>query len=147
MAVACFAKQLIRCAGKRAKHGVRSMHELRDLPHSRARACVLSRCHRRDFHATSSAMVAKIMTPDEMFSSRSLQDYLRRLETEYNECLRAVNTAHLQPDVEEEQVRAKRTRVTALGPLIQKIRELESKQRDFEETASLLKGKLGMVSV
>lgn len=145
MSVACVAKQVFRCVLKRAIRGVSTPHQLRDLTCSHARARVLSKC-RRDFHATSSAMVAKIMTPDEMFSRKSLQDYLRTLETEFNECLRAVNNANLQAG-DEEEVRAKRTRGTrgtALGPLVQKIRELESKQRDFEETESLLKGSYGI---
>lgn len=78
------------------------------------------------------------MTADEMFSTKSLQDYLRTLQTEYNECLRDVNSTELQTD-DEEELRAKRRKVTALEPLVQKIRDLESKQRDFEETESLLK--------
>lgn len=86
-------------------------------------------------------MIERIMTADEMFSRKSLQNYLRTVETEYNECLRAVNSAHLQAD--DEEVRAKRTRVTALDPLVQKIKELEAKQRDLEETESLLKGRNG----
>lgn len=148
MAVACFTKQLLRCVvpiGKRTRPTVRTLsnHELRDLTHSCAReppVYRLSRC-RRGFHTTNSAMVAKIMTADEMFSRKSLQDYLRTVETEYHECLRTVNTADLQTD--DEEARTKRTRATALGPLVQKIRELESKQKDFEETESLLKGRNG----
>ncbi|KAK3573619.1 hypothetical protein QTP86_029994 [Hemibagrus guttatus] len=133
MAVACFTKQLIRCAvfnsvGKRRNL---TLNRVRAIPFYRP-----GRCH-RDFHTTNSAMIAKIMTADEMFSRKSLQDYLRTVETEYNECLRDVNSAHLQAD--DEEVRAKRTRLTALDPLVQKIKELESKQRDFEETESLLK--------
>ncbi|XP_053476586.1 peptide chain release factor 1-like, mitochondrial [Ictalurus furcatus] len=147
MAVACFTKQLLRCVvfkpiGKRARPAVRtvSTHAFRHLTHSRARETPVYRVSRccRDFHTTNSAMVAKIMTADEMFSTKSLQEYLRTLQTEYNECLRDVNSTELQTD-DEEEVRAKRRKVTALEPLVQKIRDLESKQRDFEETESLLK--------
>lgn len=151
MSVACFTKHLLRFTafkpmGKRARPSVRTLsaRELRYLMHSRARETPIYRvssCY-RDIHTTNSAMVAKIMTADEMFSRKSLQDYLRTLETEYNECLRAVNTADLQAD-DEEDVRAKRTRMTALGPLVQKIRELEAKRSEFEETESLLKGRNG----
>lgn len=150
MAVVYFTKQLLTCAvvkplEKRARPAVRTLfnRELQDLKHSRARETPvyrLSRCH-RDFRTTNSAMIAKLMTADEMFSRKPLQDYLRTVEREYNECLRAVNTADLQ--THDEEVRTRRTRVTALGPLVQKIRELESKQRDFEETESLLKGRNG----
>ncbi|MCJ8730874.1 hypothetical protein PDJAM_G00189440 [Pangasius djambal] len=146
MAVACFSKQLLRCAGfkpigKRARPVVRTLcnHELRRLTRCSARESSISRrasCH-RDFHATTSAMIAKILTADEMFARKSLQDYLRTAETEYNACLRAVNAADLQTD--DEELRAKRMRLTALGPLVQKISELQSKQRDFEENESLLK--------
>ncbi|XP_026795324.3 peptide chain release factor 1-like, mitochondrial isoform X1 [Pangasianodon hypophthalmus] len=146
MAVACFSKQLLRCAGfkligKRARPVIRTLcnHELRELTRCSARESSISRrasCS-RNFHTTNSAMVLKILTADEMFARKSLQDYLRTVETEYNECLRAVNAADLQTD--DEELRAKRMRVNALGPLVQKISELQSKQRDFEETESLLK--------
>lgn len=153
MAVACFTKQFLRCAvfkptGKAFRTS--SNHELRDLTYSRAPEALiyrLSRCHRH-FHTTQSATVAKIMTADEMFSRKSLQDYLRTVDTEYSECLRAVNNADLQTD--DEEVRAKRMRMTSLAPLVQTIREMKSKQKDFQETESLLKGnrnKLGILSV
>lgn len=150
MYVVCFTKQLLRCAvfnsvGKRTRPVIRTLshRELRNLPLNRARATPIYRPWRwhRDFHTTNSAMIERIMTADEMFSRKSLQNYLRTVETEYNECLRAVNSAHLQAD--DEEVRAKRTRVTALNPLVQRIKELEAKQRDLEETESLLKGRNG----
>lgn len=157
MAVACFTKQFLRCAvfkptGKHAKSAFRtsSNRELRDLTHSRAPEAPsyrLSRCH-RPFHTTQSATVAKIMTADEMFSRKSLQGYLRTVDAEYSECLRAVNNADLQPD--DEEMRAKRMRMTSLAPLVQTIREMKSKQKDFQETEALLKGnrnKLGILAV
>ncbi|XP_060781363.1 peptide chain release factor 1-like, mitochondrial [Neoarius graeffei] len=145
MAAAYFTQRLLTCAvlnpvGKRARPAVRTLfnRELRDLKRSRARETAvyrLARC-RRDFHTTNSATVAKLLTADELFNRKALQEYLRTAETEYTECLRAVNTAPLQ--TRDEEVRARRARVTALGPLVQKISELESKQRDFQETESLL---------
>lgn len=141
MAVACFTKQLLRCAlfkpiGKRARPTVRT------LTHSRAREAPVDRLSRRyrDFHTTSSA-VAKMMTADELFSMKSLQDYLRTVDSEYSECVRAVHAAELH--IDEEELRARRARLTALGPLVQTIRALDSKQRDFEETETLLKGREG----
>lgn len=145
MAVVCFTKQLLRfnSIGKYTKPGIGTLskHELRILTPSRARAAPVyqtSRCH-RNFHTTNSAMVTKIMTADEMFNRKSLQDYLRSQVTEYNECMRAVNPARAQTD--DEEGRAKRAKGTALAPLVQKIKELESKQKDFDETESLLKGR------
>ncbi|XP_027021633.2 peptide chain release factor 1-like, mitochondrial isoform X1 [Tachysurus fulvidraco] len=143
MALVCFTKQLLRfnSIGKYTKRGIRTLskHELRILTPSRARAAPVyqtSRCQ-RNFHPTNSAMVTKIMTADEMFNRKSLQDYLRSQETEYNECMRAVNSARAQTD--DEELRAKRAKGTDLAPLVQKIKELESKQKDFDETESLLK--------
>ncbi|XP_046718886.1 peptide chain release factor 1-like, mitochondrial [Silurus meridionalis] len=144
MALSCFTRQLLRCAGfppvgKCTTPALRSNRELRDLTHRYARVArnerVLGRY--RGFHTSSHALVTKIMTADEMFSRKSLQDHLRMLQTEYTECLRAVSATHLQPD--EEEARTTRRRLSALEPLVLKIRELESKQREFEETEALLK--------
>ncbi|KAF5900374.1 peptide chain release factor 1-like, mitochondrial, partial [Clarias magur] len=146
MAVACFTKQLLRRAafaptGPRARPRVKAVFNpaLGDLTCSHAREAPVYR--HRAFHTAHSALLAKLLTADELFSRSSVQDYLRRAAAEYEECARAVNTAHLHTheQQEEEEVRAKRARVTALAPLVQKISELQSKQRDFEETESLLK--------
>ncbi|XP_053357356.1 peptide chain release factor 1-like, mitochondrial [Clarias gariepinus] len=143
MAVACFTKQLLRRAAfPPTGHRARAVfnHALGGLTYSRARGAPVYR--HRTFHTAHSALLAKLLTADELFSRSSVQDYLRRAQAEYEECLRAVNTAHLhthEQQEEEEVVRAKRARVTALAPLVQKISELQLKQRDFEETESLLK--------
>ncbi|KAI5611547.1 peptide chain release factor 1-like, mitochondrial [Silurus asotus] len=141
MALSCFTKQLLRCArfppvGKCTTPALRSNHELRDLTHRYARVVRNERVLRR-FHTSSHALVTKIMTADEMFSKKSMQEHLRTLQTEYTECLRAVSATHLQPD--EEEARTTRRRLSALEPLVLKIMELESKQREFEETEALLK--------
>ncbi|KAL6487630.1 hypothetical protein MHYP_G00042560 [Metynnis hypsauchen] len=91
----------------------------------------------RSFHTTNSALITKILTVDEIFSKKSLHNHLKRVQTEYNDFLQAVNAGDLQGD--DEELRAKRTRLSVLGPLIQKIRELEENQKDFEETEALLK--------
>ncbi|KAK1791390.1 hypothetical protein P4O66_013402 [Electrophorus voltai] len=93
--------------------------------------------HQRNFHSTTSVMVTKILTVDEIFSMKSLHDYLKKVETEYANCLEAVNAADIHTD--DEELRTKRTRMSFLGPLIQKIKDLEIKRREFEETEELLK--------
>ncbi|XP_026884216.2 peptide chain release factor 1-like, mitochondrial [Electrophorus electricus] len=93
--------------------------------------------HQRNFHSTTPVMVTKILTVDEIFSMKSLHDYLKRVETEYANCLEAVNAADIHTD--DEELRTKRTRMSFLGPLIQKIKDLEIKRREFEETEELLK--------
>ncbi|KAI3363388.1 hypothetical protein L3Q82_012008, partial [Scortum barcoo] len=93
----------------------------------------------RTLHTGSSLMVAKLLTADELFSKRSLQEYLRRMETEYSDCLRAVNSSGVEEQYNDDDLRVKRTRVSLLAPLIQSIRELDTKQREISETELLLK--------
>lgn len=81
-------------------------------------------------------MAAKILSLDELFARRSLQDHLKKIETEYSECLNVVNST----GTEEDELRAKRTEVSQLAPLIQSIRELHTKQKEIAETETLLKG-------
>lgn len=95
--------------------------------------------HQRGFHTSRSVKVTKILTMDEIFSRQSLHQHLQKVQIEYNECLQAVNAGDMQ--TEDDELRTKRTRLSALGPLVLKIKELEKKQTDFEETEALLKGK------
>lgn len=83
-------------------------------------------------------MMTKIQNLDEIFAKKSLQDYLKKMETEYIECLATVNRREGMKDGEE-KLRTKRTRVSVLTPLIQCIRELGKKQLEFTETEKLLK--------
>uniref|UniRef100_A0A4W6EXI6 Peptide chain release factor 1-like, mitochondrial n=1 Tax=Lates calcarifer TaxID=8187 RepID=A0A4W6EXI6_LATCA len=48
----------------------------------------------RTFHTGTPSLVAKLLSLDELFARRSLQEYLKKMETEYSECLRAVNTSN-----------------------------------------------------
>ncbi|XP_073338111.1 peptide chain release factor 1-like, mitochondrial isoform X2 [Pagrus major] len=70
---------------------------------------------------------------------RSLQGYLKKMEAEYSECLRAVNSSETEEQFGEDKLRAKRTKVSQLAPLIQSIRELEAKQKEVTETEMLMK--------
>lgn len=71
---------------------------------------------------------------------RSLQGYLKKMEMEYSECLRAVNSSETEEQFSEDELSAKRTKVSLLAPLIQSIRELEAKQKEVTETEMLMKG-------
>ncbi|XP_076831147.1 peptide chain release factor 1-like, mitochondrial isoform X2 [Brachyhypopomus gauderio] len=93
--------------------------------------------HQRNIHVTNSAMVTRILTVDEIFSKKSLHDYLKKVETEYENCLQAVNAADIQTD--NEDLRTKRTRMSSLAPLIREIKDLELKEREFDENEALLK--------
>ncbi|XP_067466701.1 peptide chain release factor 1-like, mitochondrial isoform X2 [Thunnus thynnus] len=85
-------------------------------------------------------MVAKLLSLDELFVKRSLQDYLKKMETEYSECLNVVNSSGTEGErCSDDELRAKRTKVSQLAPLIQSIRELDVKQKEIAETETLLK--------
>ncbi|XP_070772411.1 peptide chain release factor 1-like, mitochondrial [Enoplosus armatus] len=93
----------------------------------------------RTLHTGTPSMVAKLLSVDELFAKRSLQEYLKKMEAEYSECLRAVNSSVMEEQCSEEELRAKRTKVSLLDPLIQSIRELDTKQKEIAETEALLK--------
>lgn len=87
-----------------------------------------------------SCMVAKILTADELFSKTSLQEYLKKVETEYSDSLRVVNGSVAEEQCTEEQLRAKRAKLSLLAPLIHSIRQLDAKQGEMAETVTLLQG-------
>ncbi|XP_049591893.1 peptide chain release factor 1-like, mitochondrial isoform X1 [Syngnathus scovelli] len=91
----------------------------------------------RTFHTTSRLKVAKLLSLDELFSRTSLLDYLKQIDSEYSDCLRVVNSDE-QEQSSAEELRAKRTKVALLAPLIQTIRELDIKQKEMSETEELL---------
>ncbi|XP_016298832.1 peptide chain release factor 1-like, mitochondrial isoform X2 [Sinocyclocheilus anshuiensis] len=78
-------------------------------------------------------MVTKILSVEEIFNKRSLHDYLKKKEMEYNTCLQSLNT------LDDEDVKMKRTNLSVLGPLVQKTKELGEKQKELEDTLGLLK--------
>ncbi|XP_029925771.1 peptide chain release factor 1-like, mitochondrial [Myripristis murdjan] len=94
----------------------------------------------RTLHTGMPLMVAKLLSVEELFSIRSLQDYLMKMEREYSDCLKVVNSSGTEEQQEDEEgLRAKRTQVSLLAPLVHSIRELDTKQREIAETESLLK--------
>ncbi|KAM9809045.1 peptide chain release factor 1-like, mitochondrial [Syngnathus typhle] len=91
----------------------------------------------RTFHTTSRLKVAKLLSLDELFSRTSLLDYLKKIDSDYSECLRVVNSDE-QEQSSAEELRTKRTKVALLAPLIHTIRELDIKQKEMSETEELL---------
>ncbi len=75
---------------------------------------------------------------EEIFNKKSLHDYLKKKDMEYNSCLQSLNTDN--QTLSDEDVKIKRTNLSVLGPLVQKIREFEEKQKELEDTQDLLKG-------
>lgn len=94
---------------------------------------------KRTLHTTASLMVAKLLTLEDVFARASLQDYLKKIENEYNECLKAVNTSESEEHPSEEELRAKRTKVLLMASVVQSIRALNVKEKEIAETETLLK--------
>lgn len=90
------------------------------------------------FHTSHPAMVTKILSVDEIFSKKSLHDFLKKKEMEYGSCLEALNTDNQTLD--DEDIKMKRNNLSVLAPLVQKIKELEDKQKELKDTQDLLKG-------
>uniref|UniRef100_A0A3Q2QDL9 Mitochondrial translation release factor 1 like n=1 Tax=Fundulus heteroclitus TaxID=8078 RepID=A0A3Q2QDL9_FUNHE len=84
----------------------------------------------------------KLLSVDELFAKRSLQEHLKKVEKEYNECLQAVTYSATDDECSEDELKEKRTKVSLLAPLIQSIRELDKKQQEITETEMLLKDML-----
>ncbi|XP_037638727.1 peptide chain release factor 1-like, mitochondrial isoform X2 [Sebastes umbrosus] len=89
--------------------------------------------------STPVMMVTKLLSVEELFAKRSVQEYLKKTETEYSECLRAANSSGTEEQCSEDELRDKRTKVSLLAPLIQTIRELDAKQREMADIETLLK--------
>uniref|UniRef100_A0A3P8U828 Peptide chain release factor 1-like, mitochondrial n=1 Tax=Amphiprion percula TaxID=161767 RepID=A0A3P8U828_AMPPE len=101
---------------------------------------------RRTLHTSSPSMV-KLLSVEELFARRSLQEHLKKMEMEYGECLWAVSSSGPEEQCSEDQLRTKRTKVSLLAPLVQSIRELDAKQKEIAETEILLKGENRKFSV
>ncbi|XP_047207733.1 peptide chain release factor 1-like, mitochondrial [Girardinichthys multiradiatus] len=90
-------------------------------------------------HTGKPVMMMKLLSVDELFAKRSLQEHLQKVEKEYNECLKAVTYSVTEDGCSEDEMKAKRTRISLLAPLIQSICELDKKQKEISETEMLLK--------
>lgn len=91
----------------------------------------------RAFHTSQPLMLTKILSVDEIFNKKSLQEHLKKKQLEYNSWLDSISS---EPLDDEEDLKMKRTNLSVLRPLVQKIRELEEKQKELEDTQDLLKG-------
>lgn len=147
MAVVCFRKSLSR-AGRQLLNVTLSRTITTHAGVIRGSVCRCPAIHRtvnstiqhaqRAFHTSQSVMVTKILSVDEIFNKKSLHDYLKKKEMEYNSCLQSLNTESQTLDDEDGKI--KRTNLSVLGPLVQKIKELEEKQKELEDMQDLLKG-------
>ncbi|XP_045926122.1 peptide chain release factor 1-like, mitochondrial [Micropterus dolomieu] len=93
----------------------------------------------RTLYTGTPLMAAKLLSVDELFAKSSLQEYFKKIDAEYSECLKTVNSNLTEEQCSEDELRAKRTKVSQLAPLIQSIRELDTKQKEIAETEKLLK--------
>ncbi|XP_022608673.1 peptide chain release factor 1-like, mitochondrial [Seriola dumerili] len=93
----------------------------------------------RTLHTSAQLLVTKLLSVDELFARRSMQEYLKKIETDYSECLRVVNSGAMEEQRSEDELRTKRSQVSLLAPLIQSIRELDTKLKEIAETEMLLK--------
>lgn len=99
----------------------------------------------RTFHTGTQLRVTKLLSVEELFARRSLQEYLKKTETEYSQCLREINSSGMEEQFSDDKLRNKRTNVSLLTPLFQTIRELDTKIKESQETEILLKGKTDVV--
>ncbi|XP_034538316.1 peptide chain release factor 1-like, mitochondrial [Notolabrus celidotus] len=93
----------------------------------------------RALHTGTTLMVAKLLSVEELFAKKSLQEYLKKMEVEYNGCLREINSTVTDQQCSQDDLRTKRNKVSLLTPLIQSIKVLETKQKEMAETEVLLK--------
>ncbi|XP_068183847.1 peptide chain release factor 1-like, mitochondrial [Antennarius striatus] len=107
----------------------------------RCHASTNSHCVRsaRTLHTGSPLMVAKLLSVEEFFSKKSLQEYLKKIETEYNECLKTVNSCAPEEQGIDDELTAKRAKLSELTPLIHCTKELAAKEREKAELEILLK--------
>ena len=95
----------------------------------------------RALHGSAPRRSARLLTAEEVFGRRSMQDYLKKLEREYEESLQKANSSESGGGPEEEQrLRATRTTVHRMAPLVQSLRELEANEAELREAEALLTG-------
>ncbi|KAJ8361355.1 hypothetical protein SKAU_G00178800 [Synaphobranchus kaupii] len=93
---------------------------------------------RRALHVTQPGMSTNLLSVEELFRKKSLQHYLKEVAIEYRDLLNTVNLPGKEQALEED-VKFTRTRVAHLVPLIESVKDLELKQKEYEETGTLLK--------
>ncbi|XP_067370548.1 peptide chain release factor 1-like, mitochondrial isoform X2 [Channa argus] len=93
----------------------------------------------RTIYTSTPLMVARLLSVEELFARRSFQEYLKKMEAEYSQCLREVNSSTIEEQCSQDTLRSKRMKVSLLTPLIQAIQELDTKVKEITETEKLLK--------
>lgn len=113
------------------------------MPRFQKPVCILSQTIENRTTRTlyiGTPLMVKLLSVDELFARKSLQEHLKKTKAEYSECLQAVSGNVGEEQGDEDELKAKRTKVSLLAPLMKTIRELESKQKEIAETEMLLKG-------
>lgn len=95
---------------------------------------------------TGAPLMLKLLSVEELFTRKSLQQHLKKIEVEYGECLQAVSGNVTEDQCNEDEMRTKRIKVSQLAPLIQNIRELDKKLTEVAETEMLLRGETKNIS-
>lgn len=95
----------------------------------------------RAFHTATPLRVDRLLSVEELFARRSLQEYLKKIEMDYSQSLREINSSAMEEQFSNDKLRNKRTSVAVLTPLFQAIRDLDNKIKESQETEVLLKGK------
>lgn len=96
----------------------------------------------RTLHTSAPLLGAKLLSVDELFARKSLQEHLKKIQSEYNQCLQAVNHGGAEEQCREEEMRTRRSKLSQMVPLIQNIMELDTKYKEMAENEALLKGQL-----
>ncbi|XP_008319719.1 peptide chain release factor 1-like, mitochondrial [Cynoglossus semilaevis] len=93
----------------------------------------------RTLHTSAPLLGAKLLSVDELFARKSLQEHLKKIQSEYNQCLQAVNHGGAEEQCREEEMRTRRSKLSQMVPLIQNIMELDTKYKEMAENEALLK--------
>uniref|UniRef100_A0A1A8GU17 Peptide chain release factor 1-like, mitochondrial n=1 Tax=Nothobranchius korthausae TaxID=1143690 RepID=A0A1A8GU17_9TELE len=88
---------------------------------------------------TDKPLTQKLLSVDELFARNALKEHLEKRENEYNQCLQVISGTVAEDEHCEDEMKAKRTKVSLLAPLVQSIKDLDKKQRDVAEAETLLK--------
>ena len=104
------------------------------------------RTRTRPLHVSAPRRAAGLLSAEQLFGRSSMQDYLRRLEREYEESLQKANSSASGGGggggggLEEEQLRAARSSSQRVAPLVQRVRELRAHEEELREAEALLTG-------
>ncbi|XP_043946391.1 peptide chain release factor 1-like, mitochondrial isoform X2 [Protopterus annectens] len=81
----------------------------------------------------SRAFNSDVLAAGDLFAKDSVQDLLKKLETEYSDCLEQVNTVN-----QDAQLKVLRRRIADLSPLVTHFKQLRGKEQELQEIEALL---------